>query len=85
MNNQSALDIANIEGSATAAKRDSACEACGGKGWLLTNNLIGGALEIQRCDSCHAFITDEEARDWGQRVPSPSFLKPSARVKMYGV
>ena len=37
------------------------CETCDGKGWLHTLNAERGAMEIQRCDGCSVFMTDEKA------------------------
>lgn len=45
----------------------SDCAACTGRGWLLLFNADSAALELQRCDLCCRFDSDEEAR---QRVAS---------------
>ena len=36
------------------------CEACHGHGWLLQNNNAHG-LQVERCDACGRFPTDEQA------------------------
>lgn len=36
------------------------CEACGGKGWLLSDNSDYG-LRIERCDACEQFDSDAAA------------------------
>jgi hypothetical protein len=38
------------------------CECCGGDGWLLMNESSGIA-EIQRCDDCEKFPSDDEAAE----------------------
>ena len=42
--------------------RDNACPACTGKGWLILFNTDSEALELQRCDACGRFPSDEDAR-----------------------
>jgi hypothetical protein len=37
------------------------CEACDGTGWILADRESAGVLEIQRCDACEQFTTDDEA------------------------
>lgn len=38
------------------------CAECAGCGWLLLFNADTAALEVQRCDSCCRFASDEEAQ-----------------------
>lgn len=38
------------------------CPACSGKGWLVLFNTDTEALELQRCDACERFASDEDAR-----------------------
>lgn len=40
------------------------CPECAGKGWLLLFNTDTRALEVQRCDACERFASDEDARKW---------------------
>ena len=40
------------------------CPACGGKGWLVMFNTDRHALELQRCDACCLFQSDEMAREY---------------------
>jgi hypothetical protein len=37
------------------------CEACHGRGWLLMFNTDRRVSEIQRCDACDRYASDEEA------------------------
>jgi len=43
---------------------DSPCEACDGDGWVRCNigNDQAPEYQIQRCDACERFASDEEAR-----------------------
>lgn len=38
------------------------CPACKGDGWLLIFNTDSNAFEIQRCDGCCRYPSDEKAR-----------------------
>lgn len=38
------------------------CPACKGDGWLLIFNTDNNAFEIQRCDGCCRYPSDEKAR-----------------------
>jgi hypothetical protein len=42
------------------AKKEEACEACGGCGWLLAENDTHGD-RVERCDNCQRFATDSKA------------------------
>ena len=37
------------------------CELCGDKGWLHILNTNTGTMEIQNCDVCAVFVSDEQA------------------------
>ena len=37
------------------------CEICNDKGWLHTLNTNTETMEIQKCDDCGVFKTDEQA------------------------
>ena len=41
-------------------KKWADCEACGGRGWLLTDNSDHGT-RIEKCDACGFFISDVDA------------------------
>jgi hypothetical protein len=38
-----------------------ACQACAGRGWILSYNTDRHVTEIQRCDTCQVYDSDEEA------------------------
>jgi len=38
-----------------------ACEDCAGKGWDVYNEDENGLGDLQRCDTCQVFASDEEA------------------------
>jgi hypothetical protein len=38
------------------------CPACSGKGWLVDFNIDDDALELQRCDTCERFASDDDAQ-----------------------
>lgn len=38
-----------------------ACRSCGGRGWILSHNTDRHVTEIQRCDTCQVYDSDEEA------------------------
>ena len=42
-------------------KVERPCEACHGRGWLLMFNTDRRVSEIQRCDACDRYASDEEA------------------------
>jgi hypothetical protein len=42
---------------------ESRCEACQGRGWLLAFNTDRRVYEIQRCDACDRYASDEKAGD----------------------
>jgi hypothetical protein len=44
-----------------ATKTRTDCEACGGRGWLLSLNTDRDVYEVQRCDTCFQFETDRGA------------------------
>jgi len=37
------------------------CAACGGRGWILSVNTDRRVTEIQRCDTCRQYDSDEQA------------------------
>ena len=46
---------------------DGSCEVCSGKGWIRTfgyyaMNPANNGWHIEKCDTCEAFSTDEEAK-----------------------
>lgn len=38
------------------------CELCLNKGWIWTLNTNTNIQEVQKCDDCNVFDSDEEAR-----------------------
>lgn len=44
------------------------CEACRGRGWILSFNMDRQVYEIQKCDTCDRFDSDREAGDVGARI-----------------
>lgn len=38
------------------------CEACHNQGWLVVTKSPSGEVDVERCDLCRRFATDEEAR-----------------------
>jgi len=38
------------------------CELCLNKGWLLSYNTSTNAEEVQKCDECDVFESDQEAQ-----------------------
>jgi hypothetical protein len=50
--------------------RSDGFPACGGKGWLVMFNTDTRALELQRCDACCLFQSDEAAREHVARNPA---------------
>ena len=40
------------------------CEACKGEGVLLVDKDHSGKLEIQRCDTCDKFASDNDAVEY---------------------
>ena len=40
------------------------CDTCNGRGWIDTYNTSTNTQEIQRCDGCKAFGSDDEAREF---------------------
>jgi len=42
-------------------RRQTKCEACSDRGWLLAFNADRQITEIQRCDACERFKTDTQA------------------------
>lgn len=45
-------------------KEQIKCDTCGGDGWIDTYNCKAKTQEIQRCDECKMFASDDEARDF---------------------
>ena len=45
------------------------CETCAGDGAVITYNTKDNRLEVQRCDECASFDTDQEA--WEALKPLP--------------
>jgi hypothetical protein len=43
------------------AGRPPKCAACGDRGWILAFNTDRRVTEIQRCDTCQVYDSDEEA------------------------
>jgi len=39
------------------------CDACNGRGWLMSFNVDRQTYEIQRCDTCRQYDSDKEAGD----------------------
>ena len=68
-----------IKNNNTEVLEEPPCPDCGGRGWLhMTSGLRG--REIQRCDSCRVYATDEEATEahikgcgcsWAESVEEP--------------
>jgi hypothetical protein len=50
-------------GNAKEKERQPPCEACHGRGWLLSFNMDRGVYEVQRCDACARYDSDEAAGD----------------------
>ncbi len=50
---------------------ESPCEACDGVGWLQCNvgNDQAPQYEIQRCDACERYDSDQAAREAAARAP----------------
>lgn len=46
-----------------AKVRFAPCEACGDRGYLLVDKDHSGHLEIQRCDTCGKFNSDNRATE----------------------
>lgn len=44
-------------------QRKDPCEACGDRGWILAFNTDRRVTEIQRCDACDRFASDEAAAE----------------------
>jgi len=40
----------------------SSCNLCNGVGWIDTFNTQKGVQEIQKCDDCNIYQTDEQAQ-----------------------
>jgi hypothetical protein len=57
---------------------ESPCEACDGVGWRQFNigNDQSPKYEIQRCDACEQYASDEAAREAADRAGEPSFAPP---------
>lgn len=53
-----------------SSTRSDGCPACGGKGWLVMFNTDSQALELQRCDACCLFQSDEAAQQHVARNPA---------------
>jgi hypothetical protein len=48
-------------GSSRRQRKTEPCKACSGRGWLLMHNVDRHVVEIQRCDTCERFRSDERA------------------------
>ena len=55
------------------------CETCAGDGAVITYNTKDNRLEVQRCDECASFDTDQEAwealKPWDQSIKNVAYGK----------
>lgn len=62
-------------------QKKTKCEACEGRGWLLSWNVDRDVFEIQRCDTCWQFETDREAGEVAAPIISDALSVRSTFIR----